>query len=72
MTSAPRRVLGIRDVVLFLVVAVVGTRWIAVAAAVGPAALTLWLIAFAAMFVPLAFAVMELSSRWPDEGGLYE
>jgi glutamate:GABA antiporter len=65
------RALGLADVTLFLIVAVLGTRWIATAAAVGPAALTLWLVGFVALFVPLAFTVVELSSRYPEEGGLY-
>jgi amino acid transporter len=71
--SAPalRRVLGLGDVTGFLVVAVVGVRWIATAAATGPSALTVWLLAFLALFVPLAFAVVELSTRFPEEGGLY-
>ena len=63
--------MGQWDVVMFLVVAVVGTRWIATAAAVGPSALVIWLIGFIALFVPLAFTVVELSSRYPEEGGLY-
>jgi amino acid transporter len=63
--------MGLGDVTLFLVVAVTGVRWIATAAAIGPAALTLWVIGFFALFVPLAFTVIELSSRYPDEGGLY-
>lgn len=71
--SAPglRRVMNTSDVVMYLVVAVVGTRWIATAAAVGPSALVIWLIGFLALFVPLGFAVVELSSRYPEEGGLY-
>ncbi|MBI1799816.1 MAG: amino acid permease [Candidatus Eisenbacteria bacterium] len=70
-TAGLRRAMGQRDVVMFLVVAVVGTRWIATAAAVGPSALVIWLIGFLALFVPLAFTVVELSSRYPQEGGLY-
>ncbi len=66
-----RRTMGFWDVVWFLVAAVVGPRWIATAAAAGPSALTVWLIAVAAFFVPLAFTVVELSSRYPEEGGLY-
>ncbi|HEY3215530.1 MAG TPA: APC family permease [Candidatus Eisenbacteria bacterium] len=66
-----RRTMGLWDVVWFLVAAVVGPRWIATAAAAGPSALTVWLIAVAAFFLPLAFTVVELSSRHPDEGGLY-
>ena len=66
-----RRVLTLRDVVLFYVVAVVGTRWIASAAAAGPSSLVLWVFACIGMFIPSAFTVLELSSRYPDEGGLY-
>jgi len=66
-----RRVMTTPDVVMYFVVAVVGTRWIATAAAVGPSALVIWLIGFVALFVPLGFAVVELSSRYPEEGGLY-
>jgi len=73
VTAPPRlhRTLGLADVTLFLVVAVLSTRWIASAAAIGPAALTLWLVGAVALFVPLAFTVVELSSRFPEEGGLY-
>jgi amino acid transporter len=63
-----RRVLRLRDLVLFYVVAVVGMRWVAVAAAAGPSALVVWIIAAVALFIPLAFTVLELSSRYPDEG----
>ena len=63
--------MGFADVTWFLVVTVVGTRWIATAAAVGPAALTLWAIGFATLFVPMAYTVVELSRRYPGEGGLY-
>jgi amino acid transporter len=63
--------MGFWDVVLFFVAAVVGLRWIATAAAVGPSSLVVWLIAFVAFFIPLAFSVVELSARYPEEGGLY-
>lgn len=69
--SELRRVLTHRDVVLFYVVAIVGPRWIASAAAAGPSSLVLWVLAGVGMFVPSAFAVLELSSRYPDEGGIY-
>jgi amino acid transporter len=72
-TSAPRlrQTLRFGDVVLFLVVAVVAPRWIATAAAVGPSALAVWAIAFLAFFVPLGVTVLDLSRRFPDEGGIY-
>ena len=63
--------MGLRDTVLFLLVAVASTRWVGTAAAVGPGVLVAWAIAFVAFFVPLAAAVVELASRFPDEGGIY-
>jgi amino acid transporter len=67
----PRRVMGFGDLVLFYVVTGVSLRWVATAATAGPSALVIWLMAWAAFFVPLAFAVVELSSRYPEEGGFY-
>src|SRR5947207_5280759 len=66
-----RRALGFRDLVLFYVVTTWSLRWIATAAAAGPSALALWVLAAAFLFVPLVFTVLELSSRYPDEGGMY-
>ncbi len=43
----------------------------ATAAAAGPSALVIWLVAALGFFVPLVFSVLELSSRYPDEGGIY-
>ncbi len=63
--------MGLRDTALFLVVAVASPRWIATAAAAGPSALAIWLIALGGFFIPLAFTVLELSSRFPEEGGIY-
>src|SRR5262249_7117597 len=66
-----RRALGFRDLLLFYIVTTFSLRWIATAAAAGPSALILWAIAAAGLFVPLVFTVLELSSRYPEEGGLY-
>ncbi len=65
------KTMGLRDVILMNVVAVVGLRWIARGARVGPPSVTLWLLACLAFFVPLAAAVSELASRHPDQGGIY-
>ncbi len=65
------REIGLRDLVLFNVVAVVGVRWLAAAAHAGPASITLWVLAAALFFVPSALAVARLSSKLPEEGGLY-
>ena len=53
------------------IVAVVGLRWIARGARAGPESVTLWILACLAFFVPLAAAVAELSSRYPEQGGVY-
>ena len=66
-----RRVLGFRDLLLYYVVTGFSLRWVAVAAAAGPSALLIWVIAALGFFVPLVFCVLELSSRYPEEGGIY-
>jgi glutamate:GABA antiporter len=63
--------LGLWDVVLMNIVAVVGLRWIARGARAGPESVTLWILACLAFFVPLAATVAELASRYPEQGGLY-
>ena len=65
------RAMRFRDVLLFLLVTGFSVRWIANASVAGPSAVVIWLIACATFYVPLVFAVLELSSRYPDEGGIY-
>ena len=69
--AQPKRVLGFRDLVMFYVVATLSLRWIAVAASAGPSSIVIWFIGLATIFIPLALCVMELSSRYPQEGGMY-
>ncbi len=73
MSQAPTLNRGIRfrDLVLFYVVSGLSVRWAATAAAAGPSILVVWVAALTCFFVPLAASVMELSSRLPDEGGIY-
>jgi amino acid transporter len=66
-----RRSLGLTDVVLFFVVAGSNLQWVATAAAAGPSSLAVWVIGCLAMFVPLSICVVYLTSRHPDEGGIY-
>jgi amino acid transporter len=69
--SSLRRALGFRDLLFFYIVTTFSLRWIATAAAAGPSALVIWIIAAVGLFVPLVFATLELSSRYPEEGGIY-
>jgi amino acid transporter len=66
-----RHELGLRDLVLFNIAAVIGIRWLAAAAHGGPGSIGLWLTAAAGFFVPSALVVARLSSRMPHEGGIY-
>ncbi len=66
-----RRSLGPVDAVFFFIVAGSNLQWVAAAAAAGASSLTVWVIGCFAMFVPLSITVVFLSSRYPDEGGLY-
>src|SRR5450432_4689543 len=63
--------MGFRDLVLFYLVTGVSLRWIATAAAAGPSSIVIWIGAFLVFYTPLALSVIELSSRYPEEGGIY-
>jgi glutamate:GABA antiporter len=63
--------MGFRDLVLFYVITGISLRWIASAAAAGPSSIVIWIGAWLCFYMPLALSVLELSSRYPNEGGLY-
>src|SRR6476620_11859154 len=65
------RALKLRDLVLFNLVAVLGLRHLGTTAKFGPGSLLMWLIAAVFFFIPQGLAVIELSSRFPTEGGVY-
>ena len=70
-SNRPRQVMGFRDLVLFYVITGISLRWIATAAAAGPSSIVIWVGAWLCFYTPLALSVLELSSRYPNEGGLY-
>lgn len=72
-TGAPglRRAMGFGDVVLYFITAGINLQWVATASAAGPSSLVVWFLAFLTMAIPLAFSVVEMSSRYPQEGGMY-
>jgi glutamate:GABA antiporter len=69
--NRPKRVLGFRDLLLFYVVTGISLRWIATAASAGPSSIVIWIGAWLVFYTPLALSVIELSSRYPNEGGIY-
>jgi glutamate:GABA antiporter len=66
-----RRELGTRDLALFAISCIVGTRWIAGAAHAGPASITLFLLAAVFFVAPLSIAIGVLTMKHPVAGGLY-
>src|SRR6202167_2390264 len=73
MTDHPALQRGIRfrDLVVLYLARVLSVRWTATAATAGPSILIVWFAALFCFFIPLAASVMELSSRYPEEGGIY-
>jgi amino acid transporter len=69
--SELKRELGLRDVTLFAIACIVGSRWIAAAAHAGPGSVALWLATALLFVVPLTIAVASLSVKYPQAGGLY-
>jgi len=67
----PPKVMGVADLALFYIVTGVSLRWIATAAAAGPSSILIWVGALIGFYLPLTLAIVELSSRYPQEGGLY-
>jgi len=65
------RAMRFRDVLLFYIVTGFAVRWIAAASAAGPSAVVVWLGAIVVFYIPLIYTVLELSTRYPDEGGIY-
>jgi len=66
-----RKTMGFWDVLLFNIATVLGPRWIAAAGHNGTSSISLWVLAAVFFFVPGALVINELSSRFPNEGGLY-
>jgi amino acid transporter len=69
--SQLRKSMGFWDVLLFNIATVLGPRWIAAAGHNGTSSISLWVLAALFFFVPGALVINELSSRFPEEGGLY-
>lgn len=70
---APRlkRELGLRDITLYAVACMVGTRWVAAAAHAGPGSILLWAIAALLTVIPVAIATASLTLKHPQAGGVY-
>ena len=65
------RTLGFGDLLLYGAALNFSIRWLATAAAAGPASLPIWLLAGIGFLAPLSIASAELAGRYPGEGGVY-
>ena len=70
-TAHLKRVLGRWDLVLLFVVAIVNLNVVPSISASGGMTVWLWLISLVFFFWPQGIAVVELSHRYPGEGGVY-
>jgi len=66
-----KRVLGRRDLVLLFVVAIFNLNVVSSIAANGGVTIWLWITSLLLFFWPQGVAVIELSHRYPGEGGVY-
>lgn len=71
MNTTLRRTLGLWDLILMNIVAIVGLRWLLTAARTGYGSILLWLLALVIFFIPQGYAIYSLSRKYPAEGGIY-
>lgn len=69
--SSNKNFLGLRDIVLMNVVAILSLRQIPNVAVYGASSMILWVLAAACLFVPLAMVCGELATGWPKNGGIF-
>jgi amino acid transporter len=69
--NGKRRPLRFWDLAFYAAAMGFSIRWLASAAAAGPASLPLWLLAMAGFMIPLVIATAEMVGRHLGEAGLY-
>jgi amino acid transporter len=65
------RSLGLWDLILLNIVAILNLNLVPVAASGGFPSVSLWLAALLLFFLPQGIAVAEFTTRFPQEGGIY-
>ncbi|MGI1690423.1 amino acid permease [Thermoanaerobacter uzonensis] len=59
------------DIILMNVTAIIGLRWLPIAASYGAASIILWILAALLFFIPTGLVSAELATTWPEQGGMY-
>ena len=70
-TASGQKILGLGDITILTLTANFGVRWLAVAAGLGAASVSFWIIGAVMLAMPLAFMSGRLSQLFPEEGGIY-
>lgn len=65
-----KRVLGLFDITLFTVCAILVVDTLAASAAIGTSSLTWWVITLVLFFIPYGLITAELGAAYPAEGGI--
>jgi len=66
-----KKVLGFWDLLLFSFCAIFSFEAISTTAAIGPSAISWWLICIVGYFLPFGLIAAELGSTYPEQGGIY-
>ena len=66
-----KRVLGLLDVTLFSVSAILVVDQLTATASIGVSSVGWWVLAISLFFVPSALVIAELATAYPDQGGIY-
>jgi glutamate:GABA antiporter len=66
-----KRALGVWDLTWLAIVAIANLNVVPVIAGSGPTTMWLWILALLFFFLPQGIGVIELSHRFPSEGGIY-
>lgn len=69
--STPTRVLGVFALTTMAIAAILSLRNLPIAAVYGLSAVTYYIAAAILFFIPTALVCTELSTSWPETGGLY-
>ncbi|MDG4657290.1 amino acid permease [Ectobacillus antri] len=70
MTAIDKKKLGVLGLCLISVNTIMGLKNIPFAATIGPSAMVFWVIAALLYFIPISLIVAELSTTYPDQGGV--
>ncbi|MEQ6360557.1 amino acid permease [Thermoanaerobacter thermohydrosulfuricus] len=66
-----KKSMKLRDIVLMNVTAIIGLRWLPIAASYGASSIILWILAALLFFIPTGLVSAELATTWPEQGGMY-